>query len=196
MTIIRVRRGTAAQWTASNRVLALGELGLETDTHKLKGGDGVTAWSSLPYISSGGGGGGGGGGNSWGSITGSLSSQTDLQSALNAKADDSEITLLQAEIDTKADASSVPIMATTQINIPRTHGGRFEHSQVITDANVSPLSKISISLGSMGDSDENEAEFIDLEALTATAGSGNFTAIASFKTKTAGIINLNYIIGA
>lgn len=32
------------------------------------------------------GGGGGGGGSTWGSITGTLSSQTDLQSALNGKA--------------------------------------------------------------------------------------------------------------
>lgn len=86
MTTIRVRRGTASQWSTANPTLALGELGLETDTSKLKGGDGVTVWNSLDYISSAGG--GGGGGNSWGSITGTISSQTDLQAALNAKQDD------------------------------------------------------------------------------------------------------------
>ena len=48
---IQVRRGTAAQWTAANTILASGELGLETDTIKWKYGDGATAWAQLPYAS-------------------------------------------------------------------------------------------------------------------------------------------------
>lgn len=44
------RRGTAAAWTLVNPVLADGEPGWERDTHKLKMGDGVTAWSLLPYV--------------------------------------------------------------------------------------------------------------------------------------------------
>jgi hypothetical protein len=47
---IQIRRGTAAQWTASNPVLAQGELGYETDTDNVKIGDGSAAWSSLMYI--------------------------------------------------------------------------------------------------------------------------------------------------
>lgn len=47
--IIQIRRGTASQWTTANPVLADGELGFETDTKKGKLGNGVTAWSSLPY---------------------------------------------------------------------------------------------------------------------------------------------------
>jgi len=47
--IIQIRRGTAAQWTATNPILADGELGFETDTLKGKLGNGVTAWASLPY---------------------------------------------------------------------------------------------------------------------------------------------------
>lgn len=46
---IQTRNGTAAQWTAANPVLALGEQGLESDTRKVKYGDGVTAWNSLAY---------------------------------------------------------------------------------------------------------------------------------------------------
>jgi Major tropism determinant N-terminal domain len=46
---IQIRRGSAAQWTAANPVLLLGELGLETDTRRIKAGDGTTSWSSLPY---------------------------------------------------------------------------------------------------------------------------------------------------
>lgn len=44
---IQLRRGTAAQWTTANPVLAVGELGLVTDDLSYKIGDGVTAWSSL-----------------------------------------------------------------------------------------------------------------------------------------------------
>ena len=44
------RRGTAAQWTAANPVLAAGEIGFETDNNRFKIGDGVTAWGSLDYF--------------------------------------------------------------------------------------------------------------------------------------------------
>lgn len=44
------RRGTAAQWTSVNPVLASGELGFETDTGKVKVGNGTTAWTSLGYL--------------------------------------------------------------------------------------------------------------------------------------------------
>ena len=46
----RVRRGPASQWTAANPVLADGELGLETNTGKMKVGDGIAAWGALTYI--------------------------------------------------------------------------------------------------------------------------------------------------
>lgn len=47
------RRGTAAQWTSSNPVLASGEFGYESDTGKLKVGDGSTSWASLAYYTGG-----------------------------------------------------------------------------------------------------------------------------------------------
>tara|TARA_R110001583_G_scaffold69582_2_gene197182 strand:- start:7747 stop:8889 length:1143 start_codon:yes stop_codon:yes gene_type:complete len=50
---IQVRRGTASQWTSANPTLANGELAHETDTGKLKIGDGSTAWSSLAYFTAG-----------------------------------------------------------------------------------------------------------------------------------------------
>lgn len=48
-SIIQVRRDTAANWTLANPVLADGEIAIETDTLKVKFGDGVTAWTSLAY---------------------------------------------------------------------------------------------------------------------------------------------------
>lgn len=49
-TRMQQRRGTAAQWTAANPVLAAGEIGFETDTNQFKIGDGSSAWSTLPYF--------------------------------------------------------------------------------------------------------------------------------------------------
>ena len=47
---IKLRRSTAAQWTAANPVLFSGEAGYETDTGKFKIGDGTSAWSALYYF--------------------------------------------------------------------------------------------------------------------------------------------------
>lgn len=47
---IQIRRGTAASWSANNPVLAIGEQALETDTGKLKIGNGTTAYNSLAYV--------------------------------------------------------------------------------------------------------------------------------------------------
>lgn len=50
-TRIEFRRDTAANWTSANPTLLAGEPGFETDTSKLKFGDGSTAWTSLAYYS-------------------------------------------------------------------------------------------------------------------------------------------------
>ena len=44
------RRGTAAQWTAANPILAAGEIGFETDTSRFKMGNGSSTWSALQYF--------------------------------------------------------------------------------------------------------------------------------------------------
>ena len=47
--IISFRPDTAANWASNNPVLSQGEGGDETDTRKIKIGDGSTAWNSLEY---------------------------------------------------------------------------------------------------------------------------------------------------
>ena len=47
---IKLRRSTAAAWTAANPTLFAGEAGFETDTGKFKIGDGTSAWSALYYF--------------------------------------------------------------------------------------------------------------------------------------------------
>lgn len=51
---VKVRRKTAADWTASNEVLLSGEWGKETDTGKMKQGNGVSGWNALAYFGGGG----------------------------------------------------------------------------------------------------------------------------------------------
>lgn len=46
---LTMRRDLAATWTSVNPVLGNGEKGLEIDTTWMKIGDGVTAWTALPY---------------------------------------------------------------------------------------------------------------------------------------------------
>jgi len=46
---LQQRRALASEWTSTNPVLADGEFAFETDTRKMKIGDGVTAWNSLAY---------------------------------------------------------------------------------------------------------------------------------------------------
>lgn len=48
---IRLRRGTASEWADANPTLLSGEAGYETDTAKLKIGDGTNAWADLSYSS-------------------------------------------------------------------------------------------------------------------------------------------------
>jgi hypothetical protein len=48
-TRIKLRRDTAANWLDANPILAAGEPGLETDTGKVKYGDGETAYADLPH---------------------------------------------------------------------------------------------------------------------------------------------------
>lgn len=48
-TDIKLKRGTSTALQQVNPVLAAGEPCLETDTNKIKYGDGVTAWVNLPY---------------------------------------------------------------------------------------------------------------------------------------------------
>lgn len=47
--ILQLRTGSATQWAASTRILAVGEPGVETDTGRIKVGDGTNLWSGLPW---------------------------------------------------------------------------------------------------------------------------------------------------
>ena len=46
----QLRRGIASDWTSVNPILAAGEVGVETDTNKIKIGNGNSGWISLAYV--------------------------------------------------------------------------------------------------------------------------------------------------
>lgn len=51
--ILQIRRDTESGWSSSNPVLRSGEFGYETDTNRLKVGDGFTTWDVLEYVTGG-----------------------------------------------------------------------------------------------------------------------------------------------
>lgn len=50
--ILQLRSGSASQWEASTRILKIGEPGVETETGRIKIGDGTHLWSELPWSGS------------------------------------------------------------------------------------------------------------------------------------------------
>ena len=49
-TKIQLRRDTSSSWSSVNPTLSQGEPGIETNTGKIKLGNGTTAWNCLPYL--------------------------------------------------------------------------------------------------------------------------------------------------
>lgn len=106
----RFRRDTAADWASVNPILGLGEPGLETDTRLVKYGDGVTAWDSLAYSAV---------LVAWGDISGTLTDQTDLATALNDKISSTEKGAVSgvATLDAggKIPSSQLPLIALVDV---------------------------------------------------------------------------------
>ena len=81
---IQIRRGTAAQWTAANPILIIGELGFETDTNLIKVGNGSTAWTGLSYFTGATGPAGPAGTTAAGALTGNTLASNVLISSLTS----------------------------------------------------------------------------------------------------------------
>ena len=47
---IRIRRATSLEWSASTRILQLGELAVDTTLNKLKVGTGSNTFAQLPFL--------------------------------------------------------------------------------------------------------------------------------------------------
>jgi len=99
------RRDTAANWTAANPTLLAGEIGIESDTYKIKIGDGSTAWTSLGY-------------EPWSELSAYPIVNVDIASnaeiAVSKLADGSAYQLLQT------DAAGTGVEWTSNIDVPGT----------------------------------------------------------------------------
>jgi len=113
-----IYRFTAAEWVTNDFILSSGCVGVEIDTHLAKVGNGVQLWSQLPYLSS-----NGSGAGAWGTLTGTLSNQTDLQTALDGKSatshnHDSSYEAKNANIQSHIGSTSNPHSVTkTQVGL-------------------------------------------------------------------------------
>lgn len=96
MSQIKLRRDTYANFTSSNPVLGSGEPAYETDTKKLKIGDGSTAYTQLDYFSSGGGGGSV-------DITATLPLKIDENGVISLEVDDQTIQIVDGKLHANLD---------------------------------------------------------------------------------------------
>ena len=116
---------TAAKWTAANPLLQRGELGVETDTRKIKVGDGITYWNDLEYAKA---------YSDWGNIAGDITEQTDLVDFVNAAV------AAEANIRSQADQQ-------LQTNIDNVATNLTEHEQDTN--NPHDVTKTQVGLGNV-----------------------------------------------
>ncbi len=77
---IQIRRDTKAKWADLNPILAAGEMGFEIDNNRLKIGNGITAWNSLPYVTE----------TDWSTIITQIDTLTQKLDALEARVQELE----------------------------------------------------------------------------------------------------------
>lgn len=154
--------------------------------------------------------GGGGGPVAWGDVTGkpsvfppdahtqAASTITDFSEAV----DDRVAALLAAGANITLTYNDV----TNTLTIAATGGGaglsglatvtvpnnRLEWSQTVAAVGVTPSQRIMVALGSHLDADENDAEMLDVAAMSAAAGTDQITFEMAFSTPTAGPIKINW----
>jgi hypothetical protein len=129
-SIIQVKRGTAAGWTSANPTLNAGEIGFETDTKKMKVGDGSTAWTSLTYTATDGdisgvtagtglSGGGSSGGVTLAIDTATVATLTDTQTLTNKTIDAASNTLTGVTTLTGTQTLTNKTLTSPEINDPK-----------------------------------------------------------------------------
>lgn len=165
--------------------------------------------------------GGGGGSVAWGGITGTLATQADLQAALNGKAatvhthTSAAVTDFSEAVDDRVAALLTPGTNITltyndagnTLTIDAAGGGaglsgqatvtvpnnRIEWTETVTATGVTGASRIFLTVSPHDDADENDAELLDIAAMSAAPGTNQITVELAFTTPTAGPIKLNWM---
>jgi hypothetical protein len=147
---IQIANKTAAAWATQNPVLLIGQLGLETDTNKIKAGDGATAWNLLSYVVSTG---EGDGVSAYVELTDAataalpttnapLSAALALKATTAAVALKADTTAVTAGLAAKADDAATTAALATKVPTTRTINGAALSSNIT-------LTKTDLSLGSV-----------------------------------------------
>jgi Major tropism determinant N-terminal domain len=171
---IQLRRGAAAAWTAVNPILAEGEPGYETDTRKIKTGNGLSHWVSLPYTVTGGG--------AVGSVT------SDEASAISAQAA-SAISVMRNSISVLSQAISV---ISQQVSVlSQAHSVLSQQVSVLSTivSNEASMRSQSVSVASAAaTSADNHASIASAAATSVNARVTSVNlALSAFSARSAGI---------
>ena len=70
---------------------------------------------------------------------------------------------------------------------------RLEHSETVTATGVTGSSRIFLTVAPHDDADENDAEMLDIAAMSAAPGANQITVELAFTTPTAGPIKFNWM---
>lgn len=128
---------------------------------------------------------------SWGSITGTLSNQTDLKNALANKADSSTVTALAKTVDGKADSSTVTELSDTVSALSDTVDTKADASTVTTLSNTvagkadsSTVSTLSSKVATLDTTVAGKADSSTVTALTKTVdGKADSTTVTTLSDK-------------
>lgn len=164
---IQLRRDTSTNWTSTNPVLAQGEPGLETDTGKLKYGNGSTAWNSLNYAGAGAGGG----------------AITDADIGVNAEISVSKLANGTARQLLQTDAAGTGVEWASNIDIP----GTLDVTGAATfDGNVTITGQVSghLNLASTKAYRIDGSDVLTSAALGSGVTSSSLTAVGTITTGT------------
>ena len=83
----------------------------------------------------------------------------------------------------------------TKVSVTLPFPAKHSHEVTVTDASVTALSDIVLSLAGVAETAENSSDTIDVLGLMAFAAAGSFKLQASFMTPIAGTLSINYALG-
>lgn len=140
-------------------------------------------------IAAGGGGGGGGATNlSYNAATRDLGSSTGTGVTLPLVG--ANPGLMSAADKTKLDAVPTIVTGLATVTVPN---NAREHSQTVTATGVTGSSRIFLSIAPHDDADENDAELLDIAAMSAAPGTDQITVEMAFAVPVAGAIKINWM---
>lgn len=135
------------------------------------------------------GGGGGGATNlSYNAATRALGSSTGTGVTLPLAG--ANAGLMSAADKTKLDTVPTILTGLATVTVPN---NAIEHSQTVTATGVTASSRVFLSIAPHDDADENDAEMLDIAAMSAAPGTNQITVELAFTEPHAGAIKINWM---